>query len=67
MSEAVEADSISESEWLDLAVDQAIAAHDGDPRRTIRRLILTQWRLETKVSQGFIRGVQYGRFKCYNG
>jgi len=31
MSEAAEADSMSESERLDMAVDQAIAAHDGDP------------------------------------
>ncbi|MBN9582489.1 MAG: hypothetical protein J0G37_13440 [Afipia sp.] len=31
MSEAAEADSMSESERLDMAVVQAIAAHDGDP------------------------------------
>ena len=67
MSEAAEADSMSESERLDMAVDQAIAAHDGYPRRTIRSLLLVQWQLEAKVSQGFIRGVQYGRFKCYSG
>ncbi|GAB1715020.1 MAG: hypothetical protein NTAFB05_00620 [Nitrobacter sp.] len=67
MSEAAGADSISESERLDMAVDQAIAEHDGDPRRTIRTLLLVQWRLEAKVSQGFIRGVRYGRFRCYNG
>ena len=35
MSEAAEADSMSESERLDMAVVQAIAAHDGDPCRTI--------------------------------
>ncbi|WP_210311951.1 hypothetical protein [Afipia massiliensis] len=67
MSEVAEADSMSESERLDLAVDQAIAAHDGDPRRTVRSLLLVQWQLEAKVSQGFIRGVRYGRFHCYNG
>ena len=50
-----------------MAEDQAIATHDGDPRRTIRSLLLVQWQLEAKVSQGFIRGVQYGRFKCYSG
>lgn len=67
MSGAAEADSMSESERLDMAVDQAIAAHGGDLRRTIRSLLLVQWRLEAKVSQGFIRGVHYGRFYCYNG
>lgn len=67
MSEAAEADSMSESKWLDMAVDQAIAAQDGDPRRTTRRMLIVQWRLEAKVSQGFIRGVQYGRFKCCSG
>jgi hypothetical protein len=50
MSEAAEANSMSESEWLDMAVDQAIAEHDGDPWRTIRTLLLVQWRLEAKVS-----------------
>lgn len=67
MSEAAEADSMSASEWLNMAVDQAVAAHDGDLRRTIRSLLLVQRRLEAKVSQGFIRGVRYGRFHCYNG
>lgn len=67
MSEAAEADSMLESKWLDMAVDQAIAAQDGDPRRTTRSLLIVQWRLEAKVSQGFIRGVQYGRFKCCSG
>lgn len=64
MSEAAEADSMSESERLDMAVDRAIAAHDGDPRRPTRSLLIVWRRLEAKVSQGFIRGVQYGRFKC---
>jgi hypothetical protein len=67
MPEVAEADSMSESERLDMAINKVIAAHDGDPRRTIWSLLLIQWRLEAKVSQGFISGVRYGRFKCYNG
>lgn len=58
---------MSESERLDMAADQAIAAHDGDPRRLIRSLLLVRWRLEAKLSRGFIRGVQYGRFKVLQG
>jgi len=67
MSEVAEADFISESERLELVVDQAVAAHDGDMRLAIRTLILMQQELETKVSQGFIRGVWHGRFRCYSG
>ncbi len=67
MSELAEAAPVSESEQLESAVDQVIAIHDGDMRRAIRTLILIQKELETKVSQGFIRGVWHGRFKCYNG
>lgn len=67
MPEAAEADSMLESERLDMAVDQAVAAHNGDLRRTIRSLLMVQWRLESKVSQGFTSGVRYGRFHCYNG
>lgn len=50
-----------------MAVDQDIAEHDGDLWRTLWTLLLVQWRLEAKVSQGFIRGVRYGCFHCYNG
>ena len=67
MSDAAVAEPISDSERLELAVDQAITTHDGDMRRAIRTLILVQEELETKVSLGFVRGVRHGRFKCYNG
>ncbi|MBN9598733.1 MAG: hypothetical protein J0G28_03520 [Afipia sp.] len=67
MPEAAEADSVSESEWLDTAVDQVIAAHGGDMRSAIRTLVLIERDLERSVSQGFVRGVRHGRFNCYNG
>lgn len=66
--EAPEADSMSESKRLDMAVDQAIAAHDGDPRRTVQSLLLVHWQLEARSRRAsFTRGVLYGRFKCYSG
>ena len=67
MSGVAVADSVSESEQLELAVDRAIAAHNGDMRRAIRTLILLQQDLERKVSQGFVRGVWHGRVRCYSG
>ena len=53
------ADSQSESERLDAAADQAIAACGGDLRSTIRVLILVNeflgYELQTKVSLGYTR------------
>jgi len=69
--ERAPSDERSESERLDIAVDQAIAACGGDLRSTIRSLLLVieflEYELETKVSQGYIRGVNYGRFNTYSG
>lgn len=71
MAEASPTDSITESERLDVAADQAIAACGGDLRSTIRALILAndflEYELETKVSQGYVRGVKHGRFNTYSG
>jgi hypothetical protein len=71
MAEATPADSQSESERLDVAADQAIEACGGDMRSTIRALILAneflEYELETKVSQGYVRGVKHGRFNTYSG
>ena len=40
-------------------------------RSTIRALILAneflEYELETKVSQGYVRGVKHGRFNTYSG
>jgi hypothetical protein len=70
-AEKFPADSQSESERLDVAADQAIAACGGDMRSTIRALILAneflEYELETKVSQGYVRGVKHGRFNTYSG
>jgi hypothetical protein len=64
-------DPITESERLDVAADQAIAACGGDMRSTIRALILAneflEAELETQVSHGYMRGVRHGRFKTYSG
>jgi len=71
MAEATPADSQSESERLDVAADQAIEACGGDMRSTIRALILAneflEYELQTKVSQGYVRGVKHGRFNTYSG
>jgi hypothetical protein len=64
-------DERSESQRLNIAADQAIDACDGDLRSTIRSLILVneylEYELETKVSQGYIRGVKHGRWNTYSG
>ncbi|MBN9602886.1 MAG: hypothetical protein J0G33_08140 [Afipia felis] len=61
----------AESDRLDVACDQAIAACGGDLRSTIRALILAneflEYELATQVSQGYLRGVKHGRFNCYSG
>jgi len=71
MAEASPTDSITESERLDVATDQAIAACVGDMRSTIRALILAneflEAELETQVSHGYMRGIRHGRFKTYSG
>ncbi len=71
MAEASPSDALTESERLDVAADQAIAACDGDMRSAIRALLLAneflQAELETQVSHGYMRGVRHGRFKTYSG
>jgi hypothetical protein len=71
MAAVPEPTSRSESERLDAAADEAIAACGGDLRSTIRALILAneylEFELVTKVSQGYLRGVHHGRFNTYSG
>jgi hypothetical protein len=61
----------SENDRLEAAADEAIAACGGDAKSAVRALILAneflEWELATKVSAGYLRGVKYGRFNCYNG
>lgn len=60
-----------ESERIDTAINQAIAACDGDARNAVRALIITneflEHELRTKVSHGYSRGYVHGRFKTYTG
>jgi hypothetical protein len=71
MAEASPTVSPAEAERLDAATDQAIATCGGDMRSTIRALILAneflEHELQTKVSQGYTRGVRYGRLNTYSG
>lgn len=65
MSALPEENSQTEADQLEAAVDQAIAACGGDPRATIRALILTNEFLEASASKGFRRGIGPGRFKTH--
>jgi hypothetical protein len=60
-----------DTDRLDAAADEAIAACGGDMRSAIRALILAndflEYELQTKVSRGFLRGVKHGRLKTYFG
>jgi hypothetical protein len=64
-----QANSIEDSE-LEAAVDQAIAACDGDPRATIRALIVANNFLESEVGE-LMKAVSHayarGRFHTYSG
>ena len=64
-----QANSMEESE-LEAAVDQAIAACEGDPRATIRALIVANNFLESEVGE-LMKAVSHayarGRFHTYSG
>ncbi len=55
---------------LETAIDQAIAACDGDVRATIRALIVANTFLESEVSE-LMKAVSHaytrGRFQSYSG
>ena len=55
---------------LETAIDRAIAACDGDPRATIRALIVANNFLESEVSE-LMKAVSHayarGRFHSYSG
>jgi hypothetical protein len=69
MSSASEA-SAQDTEDLEAAVDQAIAACGGDMRATIRALITANNYLESEVSE-LMKAVSHayvrGRFHTYSG
>ena len=55
---------------LETAIDQAIAACDGDLRATIRALIVANNFLETEVSElmkAVLHAYARGRFQSYSG
>jgi hypothetical protein len=56
-----------DGDWLEAAVDQAIAACGGDAREAVKALIVATEFLEAEVSSGYVRGYRYGRFKTYTG
>jgi len=60
----------SESDQLDLAADQAIAACGGDMRSAIRALILANEYLEFEIGELFVavsKGYARGRLKNKGG
>ena len=69
MSSASQANA-QDTEDLEAAVDQAIAACDGDMRATIRALIVASNYLESEVSE-LMKAVSHayvrGRFQTYSG
>jgi hypothetical protein len=69
MPSSSQANSLEESE-LEAAVDQAIAACEGDLRATIRALIIANNFLESEVSE-LMKAVSHaytrGRFHTYTG
>jgi hypothetical protein len=69
MSATSRPDRLEESE-LESAVDQAIAACEGDVRATVRALIIANRFLESEVSE-LMKAVSHayarGRFQTYSG
>jgi hypothetical protein len=62
--------SIEDEDGLEAAVDQAIAACDGNMRSTIRALIVANEYLENEVSElmkAISRAYARGRFQTYSG
>jgi hypothetical protein len=61
---------IPDDDGLEAAVDEAIAACDGDLRATIRALIVANDYLETEVAElmkAVSRAYVRGRFHSYSG
>jgi hypothetical protein len=71
MPESTAAHPQSDAEQLDAAADQAIAACGGDAREAVKALLVAneflEREIEGKVSRGYMRGVNHGRFKTYTG
>jgi hypothetical protein len=62
--------NLQDADELEAAVDQAIAACNGDMRSTIRALIVANGYLESEVSElmkAVSRAYVRGRFHTYSG
>lgn len=61
----------ADADRLEVAADEAIAIAiavcGGDVRVALKALIVANEFLEAQISQGYMRGVRYGRFKTYSG
>ena len=67
MPQAPATNLLSDAASLDAAVDQAIADCGGDAREAVKALLVANEFLEAQISQGYLRGVSYGRFNTYSG
>jgi hypothetical protein len=59
-----------QDDWLDTAVEQAIAVCDGDMRAAIRALIVANNFLESEISElkkAVSHAYTRGRFRTYTG
>lgn len=61
----------SDTQALEAAADQAIAACGGDAREAVKALLIAneflEREMEVRVSRGYVRGVKHGRFSTYSG
>lgn len=72
MSNLASASSLqTDTEALEAAADQAIAACGGDAREAVKALLIAneflEREMEERVSRGYIRGMKHGRFNTYSG
>lgn len=71
MPEAAARNLLSDTEALEAAADQAIAACGGDAREAVNALLIAneflEREMEERVSRGYVRGVKHGRFNTYSG
>jgi hypothetical protein len=70
MSQSVATNPDIDADRLEMAADAAIAACDGDARRAIKALIVTNEFLESEVCelmQAVSHAYTRGRFKTYTG
>jgi hypothetical protein len=70
MSQSAASNPRADTDWLEAAADQAIAACGGDARDALKALIVANEFLESEVCelmQAVSHAYRHGRFKPYNG